>query len=128
MDKLLALKLKRIFGVKDVILGAPGDKQEQDVLFVGIERNRTSMTKNKINFMIEGVITMYSQIDKLPLGFFHKKVEQAKVQDKEGFFFHRFDEGSMYSIQNLCERTVSFVLVSSEQYDPDKGLLNRLEL
>lgn len=128
MEEILITKLKKIFGTRKVTLSAPSDDREQDTLFVILERNKSSLSKDTISFKVEGVLTMFSQNEKLPLGFFLKKIDQAKAEDKKGFFFHSFDENNQYGIQNLCERKVSFVYVGSEQYDPDKGQLTDLIL
>ena len=128
MEKILTSKLVKIFGIRKVTLSAPGDDKEQDVLFVSLERNKSNISKGRISFRMEGVLSVFSQNEKLPMGFFHKKIDQARASDKKEFFFHSFDENNQYGIQNLCERKVSFTFVSSAQYDPDKGQITQLEV
>lgn len=128
VEEILTSKLQKIFGIRKVTFCLPGEDREQDALFVHVNRNRSSFAKNKMSFNISGEIKLFSQNEKVPYGFFNRKIEQAKKEDKDGFFFHGFDENDPYGPQNLSERKVSFTYLTTTQYDPDKGEINQLQL
>lgn len=129
--KELERKLKLIFGLPKVSFNAPGESFEQDTMFVGIDNARTQPREGKCLCKAEGTLVVYSEQDKMPYGFFNKKIEQADKTLTKDFFFYDIDaniENSPARFVNVTERRVSFVFLYSEQYDPNLGQLTSLEL
>lgn len=123
-------KLKAIFGVREVSFDFPGDNFEQDVLFVDVIESRTNAGQGTVRAKVTGSIYMFSQVDKLPYGFFTKKLQQADAELKKDFFFHDLDTNALNSparMQNISERRGSFVYLYSAQYDPEQGELTSVE-
>jgi len=126
----LKSKLKRIFGLRKTTFDAPSESFEQDTLFVEISESYSRMTKNTQTSRVNGVLVVYSQGDKLPYGFFNKKIEQADAVLTKDFFFYGFDQNPANSparTMNIYERRVNFVYLYSAQYDPDQGELTEVD-
>lgn len=127
MEERIKSKLSSIFGMR-AKLEAVGEHQEQDVMFISLSRNRSTFKGSNISYRIEGDVTIYTQINKIPIGFFNKKIDLANADDKSSFFFFNIDENNQYSIQNLCEKKLSFIYIDQEQFDPSKGQITELNL
>jgi hypothetical protein len=121
----LSETLKRIFSLKKATFDAPSESAEQDCLFIEVERALTSAQPPYQRATVSGKIRVYSTTDKLPYGYFSKKIQEADAEDTRNFFFHSFEENSG-RLGNLCERTISFVYFYRGQYDPDQGEITSL--
>ena len=124
-------KLKAIFGFKKVSFDSPGESYEQDTLFVDIQDCSSNAGHGKVTAKVQGSLTVYSERNKLPFGFFQKKIGQAKLELTENFFFFNFDRDIATSparIVNISERRTEFVFLFSSQYDPDHGQLTELDV
>ncbi len=73
----LSDKLKRIFQVAKVTFDAPSDAQEQDVLFVQIEKSLNRIVETKQIADVTGKILIYSQNNRIPFGYISKQIEEA---------------------------------------------------
>lgn len=130
----LQSKLKQIFGFSKVTFNHPamsGEAFEQDTLFVDVTESRCKVTKNRINAKVSGVLTIFSQSDKLPFGFFSKRIEKAAAQLKKDLFFHELDVQNLSSharIQNISELRGRFTFLYTQQYDPNKGKLTEFDI
>lgn len=132
----LAEKLTQIFGFKKTTFDAPSVSSttgtfEQETLFVEINEARSRVTEGKAFAKILGSIVCFSQMEKLPFGFFNKKIQQAPYALTKPFFFFDIDlnpANSPARIQNITERRARFVYLYSGQYDPDHGELTSLEI
>lgn len=126
----LQAKLSRIFGLKKTTYDAPSDSFEQDTLFIDIQECRSNASQGKITAQVRGTLTVYSQQNKLPFGFFNKRIGQAKFEDTKNIFFSDIDTdvaSSPARTQNISERRCGFLFLYSAQHDPSQGTLNQLE-
>ena len=118
----LKQKFRQIFGIKKVTFDMPSDSQEQECLFIEIE-TATNRFKNKtVLSKVEGTLTMFCQVDKVPFGFFSKKIEMAKNDLTKDLFFYGFED-SKGTFQNIDMRTVKFIYLFDSQYNPEMGTL-----
>lgn len=128
--KTLEEKLKKIFGFEKVTFDAPSDAFEQDTLFIEIQQPRTRTTQAKVYARVTGQLVVFSQDNKMPFGFFNKRIEKAPNALTKDFFFYDIDvnvENSPARFQNIYERRVSFIFFFTAQYDPNLGELTTLE-
>lgn len=126
-EKALSEQLKRIFDVKKVSFDTPGESAEQECLFVSVESSRNSIKEGRQLAKVQGKLTMIANSEKLPFGFFSKKISEAEIEDTSSFFFYEFEENAG-RILNIAERSVSFVYFFNSQYDPERGTMTSIEL
>lgn len=126
--------LKSIFNTKRVTLDSPVPQSlngmpqlEQGVLFVEVDRTIGRVKDKKFTARVQGTIKLFAQNSQLPMGFFIKQISQADAATQSKFIFTDMDENSN-GIQNLVQRSASFIYFYSEQYDPDQGEINELDL
>jgi hypothetical protein len=130
-NKSLQSKLERIFGFKKTTFDAPSDSYEQDTLFIEVEKASSRIFDGLALCKVDGTLIVYSQANKLPFGYFNKALSKAAAQDVKDFFFYDVDvdvASSPARLQNIHERRIRFVFFYKEQYDPNKGQLNTLNL
>lgn len=126
----MTAKLKEIFGLKKVTFDEPSEVFEQDTLFVVIEECLSRATQGNAYAKVTGSIVIFSERDKLPYGFFAKRIAQAPATATKEFFFFDTDVDALNSparLQNISERRSRFVYLYSGQYDPNQGLLTSVE-
>lgn len=124
--KELRSNLEKIFGFQKSTLSDPSPAFEQDTLFIEITESVTRISQNKETAKVAGYLTVYSQDNKLPYGYFNKRIEQADLDLTKDFFFFNIDVNAANSsarFQNIHERRVDFVYLYSGQYDPNQGEL-----
>lgn len=129
--KSLEEKFHRIFGFKKTTFDDYSDEFEQDVLFIQIDKATSRVTGTMATCRVEGTIVTFGQYKKLPFGFFNKKIEKAKPEDVKDLFFYDVDfdiATSSAKMVNLHERRTRFVYLYKEQFDPNKGQLNQLNM
>jgi hypothetical protein len=122
----LKTSLENIFGLKRVSFDTPGDTKEQEVLFVEIKNNVSRVTNGRAIAKATGTLSVYANQEKLPFGYFHKKINSANIEDTCNFFFHGFDSNEKY-FGNLIERSLNFVYFYNSEYNPNSGLITSLE-
>lgn len=123
-------KLEKIFGVKKVTFDAPSDQFEQDTMFIEITNPRVKIGPAKVKARVTGAIVMYSQDNKMPYGFFAKRIEKADPLLTKKFFFFDVDqnkEDSPARLINISERRTSFVFLYEAQYDPNVDYIESFE-
>jgi hypothetical protein len=131
----LAEKLSAIFGFKKTTYQQPSMKSttgtfEQDILFIQVDRSTSVAKQGKATSRVEGSLVVFAEMDKMPFGYFTKRIQQADPSLTNQFFFYDIDlnpSSSPSRIQNITERRVSFVYLYTGQYDPDQGSLTSLE-
>jgi hypothetical protein len=104
---------------------------EQDTLFIDISECQSRITEGKQIAKVFGSLTVFSQVEKLPFGYFNKRIQQASHQLTKKFFFFDIDlnpSSSPARIQNIVERRVRFVYLYSAEYDPWQGELTSLDI
>lgn len=132
-DELLTT-LSTIFGFKKTTYNAPSMDStgsfEQDTLFIQIDEAPFRVTEGKAMAKVLGSLIVFSQIEKLPFGFFNRKINMASHELTKNLFFFDIDSvpaNSAARIQNIAERRLRFVYLYSSQYDPAHGLITSLE-
>ncbi len=127
-------KLSRIFGMAKTTFDAPTVKQdgsfEQDTLFIEVTECNSRVTEGMAYAKVQGSLIVFSQMDKMPFGFFHKKIQQADHSLTKELFFFDIDlnpASSPARFQNITERRVRFIYLYSAQYDPNHGSITSLE-
>lgn len=126
----LERRMKTIFGLGKTTFDAPSDQFEQDTLFIQVDRVLPSIKDGREVAAVYGVITVYSQKNKMPFGYFDKRIANAKNVDKKGLHFYDFEEdvaNSPSRIINIGERKRSFLFLYDAQYDPNQGELTSVE-
>jgi hypothetical protein len=125
----LSQRLSEIFEFPKTTFLAPSESYEQDVLFIEINECHSRITEGKAYAKVLGSLTVFSQLEKVPFGFFSKKIQQVSFLTKD-FFFFDIDVNPASSparLQNILERRVRFVYLYSAQYDPAQGSITSLE-
>ncbi len=120
----LTEKLKAIFGFEKVSFDAPGESFEQDTLFVQVHEAPARVTGKLITAKVSGALVIHSQREKLPYGFFTKRMEKAESALTADLFLFDVDRDiatSPAKTVNLCERRCRFLYLFSAQHDPNKG-------
>lgn len=123
--------ISKIFGVSKVTFESVGDKFEQDTIFIEIELAKSRPSIKKFTSIVTGSIVIYSQLDKLPYGFFSNRIEMASKELKKPFVFLNFEENvanSPFAKINLVERRVSFVYLYKTEHNPERGEITSLEI
>ena len=127
--KDLEKKLINIFGINRIIFAEPSEDKEQEVLFVNIASSNCKIKNDRILAKVEGQIIIYVNQDKLPHGFFIKKLNKASIDDTESLFFHNIDNNEQYAgAIGLEKRTVDFVYFSNASYNPDMGEITSINI
>lgn len=129
--KSLHEKLERIFQFKKTTYDAPSDSFEQDTLFIEIEKATSRVSEGVAYCRTDGTIIVYSQANKLPFGYFNKAIAKAIPEDVKDLFFYDTDvdvASSTARLQNIHERRTRFIYFYKEQYDPNKGTMNNLNM
>ncbi len=128
----LERRLKSIFGFSKVSFDAPSDAYEQDTLFIEIEQCKSNTSAKGIaSAYVAGHFTTFSQVGKMPYGFYNKKIKEADAELTRAIFIFDADQNVLSSnarFQNVEERRTRFVFLYSAQYDPNQGSLTSLEL
>lgn len=125
----LATKLKAIFGFDKVTFNAPGESFEQDTLFVEVHECPSRVAGKKITAKVTGGLVVHSQAEKLPFGFFTRRMEKAASSLTTNLFLFDADRDVATSPArsvNLTERRCRFVYLYSAQHDPNKGQMNEI--
>lgn len=131
----LQTKLSQIFGFKKTTFDAPSVNSndatfEQDVLFIEVNEANSRVSDGKEIAKVEGSLVVFSQMEKIPFGFFSKKIQAADRTLTKDLFFFDVDLNPINSparFQNIAERRIRFVYLYSAQYDPSHGQITSLE-
>lgn len=122
----LQRRLRLIFGVSKVRYDLPGESQEQECLFVNITDSRARVSNNSERARVNGEIVIFANADKMPFGFFSKKINQADPRLTKDLFFHNMDQNER-RYQNIVERRCEFVFLYHGDYNPAKGEITSIE-
>ena len=125
-EATLEAKFKTVFDVKKVSYSLPGESEEQECLFVEVESARNQVTDGNIKIVVQGKASMFANGDKLPFGYFAKKIAEHLSDTKDLFFFDIEANSRIY--QNKVQRGFAFVYFFNSQYDPDLGTLNSIDI
>lgn len=131
----MASKLQAIFEMRKTTFDVPSVNPqtgsfEQDTLFIEINECNSRVTEGKQFARVTGSLVVFTQTDKMPYGFFNKKIQQASYDLTRHFFFFDIDLNPVTSparIQNITERRARFVYLYQGDYDPEHGELTSVE-
>lgn len=119
-EKRLEEQIRKIFDFPKVTFDSPGESQEQEGVFIEIVKARTGAKPGRQIAHVVGVLHVFAASNKLPYGYFMKRIEAASAEDKRGFFFYNFEENKG-KYRNIVERSVGFQYLFDSQYDPAVG-------
>jgi hypothetical protein len=120
-------KLLSIFGLKKVTFSMPDPAAlEQTIIFVDIQKCVTRTSRGKEFSRAHGTISIFSDSDRIPFGFYAKKINQASPVDTKGFFFYNFDQNEKYN-GKLVERKIDFIYLHDAPYNPETGTITSVE-
>jgi len=126
-EKQLSSQLKRIFDFDKVSFDRPGESQEQEAVFIEVETAACKIKDKRQIARVTGKVHVFASLDKLPYGYFTKKIAEADVADVQGLFFYNFEENKG-TYRNITERSMSFLYLFDSQYDPAIGIINQVNL
>lgn len=134
--KELADKLSQIFGLRkstfdQPTMNATTGSYEQDTLFIQVDQFRSSMKEGSASGEVNGSLVVFAQMDKMPFGYFAKRIQQANADLTRNFFFFEIDlnpANSPARLQNISERRIKFIYWYSAQYDPEHGEMTSLDM
>jgi hypothetical protein len=103
----------------------PGESKEQEGVFVQVERSRNTIKEKQSIALVTGKIIVYANADKLPFGYFAKKIQEAAPADTKDLFFYDIEENAG-TYKNIAERSMSFTYFFNSQYNPERGVMNEV--
>jgi hypothetical protein len=124
-EKDLAAKFQRVFDMKKVTYDAVSDSHEQECLFINVISCKSQVKDKKFCGKVTGKINIFGNADKLPYGYMSKRVQKCDPLDVKDLFFYDFEE-NVNTMENIVERTASFIYLFEMQYDPNLGEINEL--
>lgn len=119
-------RLIRIFGIKKVVFDKPSESEEQECVFVDVTKPKIRVIDAREIANIEGVLRIYANADKLPFGYFSKRIARADLADTRGFFFG--PEENEGKFRNITLRKFDFTFLFDSQYDPNIGTITSIDL
>lgn len=126
-EKTLTEKLQRIFDLKKVTFDHPSESQEQEGIFVAVESAKCKVIDARQIARVTGTLHIFASADKLPFGYFSKKIAAADPADTKDLFFYNFEEHAG-TFLNIAERKLGFVYLYDSQFDPAIGDLSSINL
>lgn len=126
-EKALKDRMQRIFALNKVSFDRPSpDALEQECLFIEINNARNRVSAGQAWARVEGQCKVFVNAEKLPFGFFTKKIRMAEADlSRDLFFYNIEDQTKIYG--NIVERRFDFVYFWKGEYDPDQGELTSIE-
>lgn len=122
-EKDLKARVQRIFGFMNTRFEEPSDSKEQEAMFINIEDAVSNVSERLQKARVTGTLYVYANFDKLPYGYFEKRIMRADPADTSKFFFTEIDK-NLGVTNNIARRSIGFVYLYSGQYDPDIGEIN----
>lgn len=118
----LKAKLSRIFefDLQKTTFDKPGESQEQEAVFIDVISSMNKISPPTESAKVTGRLHIFANADKLPYGYFSKKIKEADSADTKDLFFFEFEENKG-TFRNICERSLSFIYFFEKQYDPEQG-------
>lgn len=125
-EKELAEIFKRIFAYSKVTYQEPGEAREQDCLFIEIESAIHSVAGGMIHSRVMGNCRVFAHQEKIPMGYFSKRIALADPEDTANLFFYDID-ANVKLYQSLVQRSFSFLFLFSGQFDSALGTITSIE-
>ncbi len=124
-EKSLTEKLKKIFDLDKATFDLPSESQEQEIIFIEVVSSKNNVSDAKFKAKVTGKIRVFCNTEKLPYGYFSKKIAEADPADTKDLFFYDIEENNG-TFRNIAERTMSFIYLFDVQYNPAIGEINEL--
>lgn len=103
---------------------------EQETIFIQVDEPNIKTGQGTASGKVMGSFGVFAQVDKMPFGYFNRRIEKADPSLTHDLFFYDIDlnpASSPARIQNISERRVRFVYLFKTQYDPDQGEITSIE-
>lgn len=120
----MAARLKRIFDLDKVSYDLPGESQEQEGLFISVDKAHCKTVDARQIAKVEGKLTVYAEAGKMPFGYLAKQLAKADLADVRGFFFG--PEENEGTFMTIVKRSFAFTFLFDSQYDPDIGSITSI--
>jgi hypothetical protein len=125
-EAALEATFKAIFEVKKVTYNEISDSQEQGCIFIEVENSRNTIKDGRQRALVTGNALMFGPYEKMPFGFFSKKIAKADPALTKPFFFFDFETNTR-RYGDIVQRGFGFVFLYDAQYDPAIGEISSLE-
>jgi hypothetical protein len=126
-EKSLQEKFKSIFDLKKITYALPSESQEQECLFIQVDRSRNTIKDGKQIALVEGKLRVFGNSEKIPFGYFSKCIQRSSPDLTKDLFFFDFEENAG-TYQNIVERSLSFIYFFNSQYDPALGTITSIDI
>lgn len=117
---------QQIFNLQKITFDQPGESREQDCLFIEIENSWNTFRDGRVRAKVTGSASIFAPNDKIPFGFFSKKISQASANRTSPFFFYDIETNTK-RYGNLVQLSFSFVYFFDSQYDPETGSITSVD-
>lgn len=126
-ESALEQALLEIFDLPKVSYSKPsGESREQNILFVDVIKAVPTAKPGQAKCRVTGELTLYAPFNKIPFGYFEKKLQKASAADTAPFYFYNMEENSKVT-GDIVERKCSFIYFFATEYDPEHGSLTSVE-
>lgn len=123
----LLSRFKQIFDFPKTSFQDPGESLEQEHLFIEVEQANANISDVRQVYKVTGQAYVHVQGDKLPFGYFAKRIAAAPLELTANLFFSSIDDSTkLYG--NIVRRSFDFVFLFESQYDPRKGTITSVIL
>ncbi len=126
-EKSLESKLKRIFDMSKVSFDLPSASQEEECIFIEVGEANSTIKDQRQICKVMGRLRVFAPLEKLPYGYFAKRIAQADYNDTKDFFFFNIEK-NQGTFVDIAERNMEFVYFYDSQFDPDRGLITSVDL
>lgn len=116
--------LEKIFDMR-ATFDTPGDSMEQERIFIQVTQVLGRVVDGRQIARVVGNLRVFAQIDKMPFGYFAKRIAAAAPELTRHIFFER--EETQGTHRNIVEHTVPFTFLFDSQYDPPRGQITTLQ-
>lgn len=104
-----------------------GYSGEQECIFIEIASSRNKIKDKRQYARVTGQIKVFANADKLPFGYFSKKIAEANNDLTHDLFFYDFESNTNLYL-NVVQRTLSFIYFFNSQYNPALGTITSVDL
>lgn len=122
-EKALTEKFQKIFGLKKVRFDLPAEEApEQECLFIQVDQPNVTVKSKSARARVVGQATVFGSADKIPFGFFAKRIAKADAELTKDLYFFEVEQNTRQFV-NIVQRSFSFVFFFNSQYDPEVGTI-----
>lgn len=118
---------RRIFDFKRATYDLPSESQEQETLFVEIKTSDNRCTDGRFLARVTGQIVVFCNVEKLPYGYFGKKIAEASASDTANLFFFDMEQNAG-TFASISQRSLSFIYLFDSQHNPISETITGIEV